>query len=214
MFNITWLIKNILKFLTVAVVIIIILNVFGIDTTSILASLGIVGVVLGLACQDIAKDLLAGIFIIFDNQYAVGDYIEINGFMGEVVELGLKTTKIKAYSGEVKSISNSSFTEVLNYNLSNYRLILKINLDYDCDLAKVEQVLEGLRKEIENMKLVKKYTLLGIDNYEESYMRYSIEVECKAMQQYGIKRAVYKLIYNSFRENEIKIASNKIRVEK
>ena len=61
---------------------------YGVDTTSVIASLGVVGVVLGLACQDIAKDFLAGIFNIFNEAYAVGDTVKINGFTGEVIEAG------------------------------------------------------------------------------------------------------------------------------
>ena len=93
------LFKNIIKYVIAIIVIILILNLYGINTTSIIASLGVAGVVVGLAFQDIVKDFLAGIFIIFDNAYAVGDWVEINGFKGEVISLGLKTTKVKAYTG-------------------------------------------------------------------------------------------------------------------
>ena len=103
-------VKNLIKYFIAIIVILAILSVYGVDTTSIIASLGIVGVVLGLACQDIAKDFLAGIFNIFDEAYAVGDTVKINGFMGEVISTGLKDTKIKAYTGEVMTISNSAFT--------------------------------------------------------------------------------------------------------
>ena len=73
------------------------MTVYGVDVTSVLAGLGIVGVVLGFALQDLAKDIIAGFSIIFENQYAIGDTISINGFKGEVIFLGLKTTKIKNY---------------------------------------------------------------------------------------------------------------------
>ena len=111
------LIRSIIQYIIAIIVIIMILNLYGVNTTSIIASLGVASLVIGLAFQDIIKDFLAGIFIIFDNEYDVGDYVKINGFTGEVVALGLKTTKIKAYSGEVMSLANSSFTEVINYNL-------------------------------------------------------------------------------------------------
>ena len=108
-----------------------ILNLYGINTTSIIASLGVASLVIGLAFQDIIKDFLAGIFIIFDNEYAVGDTVEINGFKGEVISLGLKTTKIKAYTGEVKALSNSSFTEVINYSLNHSNILMYIPISYE-----------------------------------------------------------------------------------
>ena len=103
-----------------------ILKLYGVDTTSIIASIGVFAAVIGLAFQDILKDLLAGISIIFDNKFAVGDTVEINGFSGTVIQLGLRTTKIKSFTGEIKSIGNSSFNEVINYSLSD--AILYINI--------------------------------------------------------------------------------------
>ena len=89
------LIKNIIKYIIIIFLILSILTVYGVDVTSVLAGLGIVGVVLGLALQDLAKDIIAGFSIILENQYAIGDTISIGDFKGEVIFLGLKTTKIK-----------------------------------------------------------------------------------------------------------------------
>lgn len=76
------LINNIIKYLIAIIIIIMVLNIYGVNTKSIVASIGIVGAVIGLAFQDIIKDFLAGIFIIFDNAYAVGDWIKIDNFKG------------------------------------------------------------------------------------------------------------------------------------
>ena len=95
------LIINIIKYIIAVIVIINILNVYKINTDKIIASLGIASVVIGLAFQDIIKDLLAGIFIVFDNAYAIGDWITVDNFKGEVISMGLKTTKIKANTGEI-----------------------------------------------------------------------------------------------------------------
>ena len=94
--------KSICKYLILIFVVLGILNLYGVDTTSIIASLGVFAAVIGLAFQDILKDFLAGVSIIFDNKYAVGDTVSINGFIGTVVSLGLRTTKIRSSSGEIK----------------------------------------------------------------------------------------------------------------
>ena len=113
------LINNIIKYLIAIIIIIMVLNIYGVNTKSIVASIGIVGAVIGLAFQDIIKDFLAGIFIIFDNAYAVGDWIKIDNFKGEVISMGLKTTKLRAYTGEIMILSNSSFNKVgLLYQLA------------------------------------------------------------------------------------------------
>ena len=207
------LIKNVVKYTIAVIIIIAILSLYGVDTTSIIASIGIVGVVLGLACQDIAKDFLSGVFLIFDNAYAVGDYVEINGFKGEVISLGLKTTKIKAYTGEVKIISNSAFTEVTNYNLKQSKLVIDIPLSYDCDIEKVEKVLNDLVPEIKAIPDVRKEVeLLGIERFESSSIIYRIAIDCSPMSQYGVNRAVLKLIKLTFDKNKITIPYEQLDV--
>lgn len=206
------LIKNIIKYIIAIIVIIMILNLYGVNTTSIIASLGAVSVIIGLAFQDIIKDFLAGVFIIFDNEYAVGDWVKINDFTGEVVSLGLKTTKIKAYSGEVKALSNSSFTEVINYNLNPTNLFLEIPFNYDEKIEVIEELLQEVGNKIKKNKDVHSFELLGINSFEESYLKYAIVINCKAMTHYGIKRELLKLIKISMEEKEINIPYNKIDI--
>ena len=206
------LIKNVIKYIIGIIVIIMILNVYGVNTTSIIASLGAVTVIIGLAFQDIIKDFLAGIFIVFDNAYAVGDWVTINGFKGEVISLGLKTTKIKSYTGEVKIISNSSFNEVVNYNLNKSRIIVNIPVSYETNIEKLENILNKIKEEIETDKDVYKMELLGIDEFADSSIIYSVAVECAPMTGIPIKRKVNKLIKVTFDKNKIVIPFNQLDV--
>ena len=197
--------KSIIKYLILIFVALGILDAFGVDTTSIIASLGVAAAVIGLAFQDILKDFLAGITIIFDNKYAVGDTIEINGFTGTVISLGLRTTKIKAFTGEVKCIGNSSFTEVTNYNLAVADLFIKLNVAYDTNIDKLEEVLESLRKDILAIENVEDYKLLGVDALGDSSIVYLIDITCKAMTGAGIKRKVLRLVKDKFDKEKINI---------
>ena len=206
--TVTSLIKNIIKYIIAIVVVIAILNVYGISTTSLITGLGLVGVVVGLAFEDIVKDLIAGIVIIFDNHYEVGDYISVNGFMGEVISVGLKTTKIKSYTGEVKIISNSAFNEVINYSMADYKLILKIAISYNQDISKFESSITELIPGLTKLDGVKKVELLGIDSYEASSMKYAVEITCKAMSQYSVKRQSLILIKKKLDKDNISIPYN------
>lgn len=197
--------KNIFKYLILIFVVLSILKIYGIDTTSILASIGIFAAVIGLAFQDIFKDFLAGISIIFDNKYAVGDVIEINGFKGTVISFGLRTTKIKSFTGEVKCIGNSSFNEVTNYNLSDADLFLKLNVAYNTDIDKLEKVLSSMKDDILNIQNVKDYSLLGVDELSDSSIVYMINIKCAAMTNLGIKREVLKMIKKKFDKEGINI---------
>ena len=198
------LINNIIKY--------IILSTYGVNTTSIIASLGAVSVIIGLAFQDIIKDFLAGIFIIFDNAYAVGDYIEINGFKGEVISLGLKTTKIKSFSGEVKILSNSSFTEVINCTMNHSKLVITVPFSYNEKIEKIEKALNKVKEKIEENKDVYTMDLLGVDKFDDSSMHYAILIECVPMKHIGIKREVLKLIKQTFDTDKIEIPYNQLDI--
>lgn len=199
------LVRSVVKYIVLIFIILGILKLYGVDTTSIIASLGVFAAVIGLAFQDILKDLLAGISIIFDNKYAVGDVVEINGFKGTVIELGLRTTKIKAFSGEVKSIGNSSFNEVTNFNMANADLFLKLNVAYNTDIDKLEKVLNSLKKDILNIENVTDYQLLGVDEFSESSIVYMVDISCKAMTTLGVKRKVLRLVKDAFDKEGISI---------
>ena len=199
------LVKSVVKYIVLIFIILGILKLYGVDTTSIIASLGVFAAVIGLAFQDIIKDLLAGISIIFDNKYAVGDVVEINGFKGTVIELGLRTTKIKSFSGEVKSIGNSSFNEVTNFNMANADLFLKLNVAYNTDIDKLEKVLNSLKKDILNIEDVTDYQLLGVDEFSESSIVYMVDISCKAMTTLGVKRKVLRLVKDAFDKEKISI---------
>lgn len=206
------LIKNIIKYLIAIIVIILILGVYGVNTTSLIASLGAVSVIVGLAFQDIIKDFIAGVFLVFDNAYAVGDWVEINGFKGEVISLGLKTTKIQAYTGEVKILSNSSFQEVINYNLNPSKIVINVPVGYEVDLDKIENILEKIKKEVLRNKNVQTMDLLGVDAFEDSFIAYAIVVECASMTHIGVKRQVLKLIKKEFDQEGIVIPYNQLDV--
>ena len=171
----------------------------------IIASIGVFAAVIGLAFQDILKDVLAGASIIFDNKYAVGDVVQINGFTGTVIEFGLRTTKIKSFSGEVKSIGNSSFSEVINYNLSDADLFIKLNVAYDTDIDKLEKVLESMKEDILKIDNVKGYKLLGIDELGDSAIIYMVDITCKAMTGVVIKRKVLRMVKDRFDKEGISI---------
>ena len=197
--------RSIFKYLILIFIVLGILKIYGIDTTSIIASLGVFAAVIGLAFQDIVRDLLAGVAILFDNKYAVGDTVSINGFQGTVIEFGLRTTKIKAFTGEVKSIGNSSFSEVINYNLSNCDIFLKLNVAYNTNIEKLEMVLESIRDKVLEIEDVTDYKLLGVDELGGSSIVYLVDVSCTASGRFSAKRKFLRLVKDTFDKEKIEI---------
>jgi moderate conductance mechanosensitive channel len=106
--------ENIVYYVIYFIAIVTILGLFGIELGPILASAGVLGLAIGFGAQGLVKDVVTGFFILFENQYGVGDRVRMNGVEGTVEELGLRTTTIKGDNGEYFYLSNSSITQVAN----------------------------------------------------------------------------------------------------
>lgn len=206
--------KNIIKYLIGIFTILAILTIYGIDVSSVLAGLGIVGIVVGLALQDLAKDIIAGMSIVLENQYAVGDIISIDDFKGEVIFLGLKTTKIKSYDGRIKIVSNRNATNVINFSMVDSVAIVDIDVSYEENNDKVEDILTELCSELtESLPYLKgKVTLLGIEELASSSVKYRIVANTKAMQNYTVERLIRKAVKKRLDAKNIKIPYPQIEV--
>lgn len=208
------LINNIIKYIIAIVVILMILEVYHVNTSAILASLGIVGVVIGLALQDLIKDFIAGIFIIFDDQYNVGDTVTINDFRGEVVALGLKSTKLKSIKGDVMSISNGQIKEVINHSLENSLALVEVDVAYEENLDHVLEILEDECEKFSKTEknLCGKFNILGVTDLGSSGVRIRITVETVPLEHFQVERDLRKAIKDRFDKEQIEIPFNQVVV--
>lgn len=207
-------ILNIVKYTICIFVILAILATFGINVKSILAGLGIGAAIIGLAFQDLAKDLIAGISIITEGQYEVGDTIEVEGFMGEVVFLGLKTTRIKDYKGATKIIANRYMDKMINYSLENSLAIVDVSVSYDHSNEEVEKVINELFKKLNGKMAFAKgeLQLWGVNNLDDSSVVYRIALEVESMQHFAAERFLRKEIKEAFDKANIKIPYPQVEV--
>ena len=205
---------NVLRVICLIIAILIILEIYGVKTSAIIASLGAVTVVVGLAFQDILKDFIAGFSFIFEDSYNVGDWVTINNFKGEVISIGMKTTRIRAYEGEILIINNGSITQVINHTAANSLAIVDVNVSYDSDIDKVEKVLndlcEKLKGTIKNLK--GDITLLGIENLGDSAITFRLTAEVEAGTQYAVQRQIRKAVKLDLDKNKIEIPYNQLVV--
>lgn len=206
--------KAIVKYVVIMITILSILTVYGVNVASILAGLGLLGAVIGLALQDILKDVFAGIGIILENQYAIGDNIEIDHFRGEVISLGLKTTKVKNYQGAIKVFANRNITEVINYSLASSLAIVDVSVAYEEDLKKVEKVLTDLAEELSESleNLEGPVEVLGITDLSDSSIVYRLTVETRPVENFQIERQIRRAIKDRFEAKKIKIPYPQIEV--
>ncbi len=207
-------ILNVIKYSVVVIIILAILANFGVNVKSIVAGLGITTAILGLAFQDLAKDLIAGISIITENQFEVGDIVEYDGFMGEVVFLGLKTTRIKDYRGAVKIIANHKLDTIINYSLNNYLAIIDLRISYSENPDKVTRALEEIKQELKGKipNATGEIQVWGLDDFEDSNMRYRVVVETKSQEHYEAQRILRSEFKKRLDERNIKVTCQQIEV--
>lgn len=207
------LINNILKYIILILCALSILEVYNISTKGIIASLGVAGLVAGLAFQDTLKDLLAGFSIIFENAYAVGDTITVGNFKGKVISLGLKTTKIQAINGDIEIISNSNITSVINHSLDDAYEFIDIPVSYDENIEKVETILNNiLQEELKTNEEVLDADLLGIEKLDSSSINFRLRIKTHSMKQYDVRRTILKHVKQEFNKNNINIPYNQVVV--
>lgn len=201
------------KYLLLIIALLIILGFYGIDTKSLIASLGVVGVALGLALQDTLKDLIGGISLILENYLTVGDIVTYNDFTGEVIELGLRTTKIKKASGEVMIIANRNIDTIINSSQKKANLFIEIDTAYEEECQKVERILKGvITKAIKEGLILEDSSYLGVNELGASSVKYLINIHCDPTKKYNIKRAILEKVKLAYEKENIKIPYNQIEV--
>ena len=208
------LITNFIKIFTWTVVILIILNIYNINTTSVIASLGVASAVLGLAFQDTLKDVIAGITIILENYFIVGDYIKYNDFMGEVISFGFKSTKIKNFNNEIMTISNRNISEIINLSQQKAAIVIDIPIAYEEDPDNVEKVINIILNKIAKDKdvLDDTCTYLGVNELDSSSVNYMIRFLSDHDKQWATKRKALRIIKQELDKAGIKIPYNQIEV--
>ena len=205
--TINGLVNNLIKYFFIIIDIIMILDIYDVDTKTLIASLGVVGFVVGLAVQDTLKDFVAGITIILENQYRVGDTITVKGFRGEVIFLGIKSTKIKSYTGEVMIIANHLIEEVINHSLDKSVAIVDIPVSYDTNVEKLESILNKLFDRLNGSLdgLKGNISILGLQSYDDSSISFRVVADTLPMMHYQVERELRKVIKMELDKNKIEI---------
>ena len=124
------------------------LSILGVNVNAIVASVGIVALIVGFGAESLVADVVTGIFLLFENQYNVGDIVEVNGFRGTVKEIGIRTTSIIDTGKNVKIVNNSDMKNILNRSDNASIAVSSIDVPYPTDLEKLEAQIPALMKDI------------------------------------------------------------------
>lgn len=205
--TISKLISNVVKYLIWFIVTIVALTELSIDITPFIASAGVLGLAIGFGAQEIVKDFITGFFLIFDQSFDVGDTIEVDGFKGTVLELGLRVTRIQSWKGEIKIINNGDIQTLINYSKADTMAIVDFGVAYDTDLIKLQDLMEPLLDEIHKKyeQLTERPSFLGVTELADSSINLRIIGRTEPMTHFGIERGIRKDIVVYFNEHDIEI---------
>ncbi len=187
---------SIIKYTIGIIATLLILSFFGVNVVPALAGLGIAGLVIGLGAQRFINDLISGFFIIFEHHFDVGDKIEVKGFKGDVIDIGLKTTKIKNWKGEVKILNNGDINDITNFALFESVAVVDFAIAYqeniDEAIAVVNQHLVELRELLP--QIIEDPVVLGVTNLGSSSVDLRIIAKTKNEEHYAVERMMRKKI--------------------
>lgn len=159
------------------------LAILGVDVSTIFASVGVLALILGFGAESLIADLVTGVFILFENQYNVGDIIEVGGFRGEVLEIGIRTMSVKDAGGNIKIINNADMKNVINRSEKQSIAVTDVSVSYDTDLEELEEKLvKEILPEIRDRNsdiFIDDVHFVGVEQLADSgvVLRFSAEVE-------------------------------------
>ncbi|MET4562594.1 mechanosensitive ion channel family protein [Lysinibacillus parviboronicapiens] len=202
------LLQSVISYVVYFSAIIAILSSLNIKVAGLLAGAGIVGLAVGFGAQSLVKDVITGFFIIFEDQFGVGDYIKINAAEGTVVEIGLRTTKIKGATGEQFIIPNGSIGEIINYSVNNSKIFIDLQMTTDANFERAEAIINKYLSTLPEVheELVAVPAFLGVQNVKGTEVTIRIAAETLPQQQYGVARTIRRDVTKLFEENNIPMA--------
>ena len=176
------------------------------------ASVG--GVAVGLGAQSFIKDMINGIFILFEEQYSVGDYVTIDNSKGIVKAIGLRTTELRDFNGDIYIIPNGSIQVIVNHSKGDMRVLVDIGIAYEADIELAISVINEVCSQYnqENPNITTPIEVLGVTALNDSNVNIRVIGETKPMKQWEAERELMKRIKLEFDKRGIEIPYNKVQV--
>ncbi len=215
--TLTELLCGLFKYLAIIIAVVWGLAILGVNTTSVLAGVGIIGLILGFGAQSLIEDVITGFFIIFEGQYNIGDIIILDEFRGIVRNIGVRTTTIEDAGGNLKVVNNS---DIRNFqNRSRYRSVAlcDVGISYSTDLKKLEAMLKPALAKMfmDNQKLyLSEPVYYGVEELADSGVVLRFGVETDEANVFAAKRRLARDLKILFDEKGIEIPFPQVVVHK
>ena len=201
--------KSTIGFVLGFVVIIMLLEAVGIPIVPLITTAGVAGLAIGFGAQKLVRDVIAGFFILMEDQYGVGDYVTIGVATGIVEDLGMRTTRIIDKFGKLYILSNGDITQVCNLSREELRMCLDIALPASTDLEKAKRVLDRVGATIAKdypSQVNKAFISDGLTQISSASVTVRLVGSVVAQHQEDIQTKIYEKILEAFQENDLQLA--------
>lgn len=196
------LLRSASRYVLIFVCILSILSVCNIEVSSLLSTVGLtMAAAIGIGAQNFVKDVVAGLFMIFENQFSVGDHIKTEDDEGIVTATALRVTYIRSLKGYQIIIPNGSISRVINYTRGGYSVMVDILTPYESDTRSVMEVINAAVQHFANEKkelFIERPEVLGIVSFGESNITIRIACQTKALQQWEVERGLRLAVKEAF----------------
>ena len=203
---------DIIRFVFFFLLVVVVLQINGVNVTALITGLGVASVVFGLALQDFLKDIIMGVHILSDKFFKVGDVVRYNGLEGTVVSFNVRTTKLKLVDyGEILTISNRNITEIM---VVGDMFDLDLGLPYYVDSDKIHETLQVLSERIAGIEGVTKSEYKGVQSFNDSSITYRIRYWTPPdSRRHDVRRAANRIVQDGLKEAGIPVPYNHLDVE-
>ena len=212
--TISLLLLNLLKWIIGIAAVFMILGAWGADTTMMLASAGVLTLIIGLGSQALVADILAGIFIVFEGDFQVGDIVILDGWRGEVKCIGIRTTKLMDAGGNVKIVNNSDIRSIVNQTKELSLAKCSVGISYGDRIERVEKIIaDNLPKIKEKIPaIVEGPFYKGVSELAESSVNLLFVAKCREEDIYQVQRDLNREIKIVFDDNNVNIPFPQVTV--
>ena len=207
------ILKSIAGGLIIAIVIVMALDQVGVNIAPIIASAGILGIALGFGAQNLVKDFLSGIFMILEDQYGVGDSVDLGEAVGTVEAVGLRVTRVRDVDGTVWYVRNGEILRVGNQSQNWARTVLDITVAYESDLDQVQQLLQEeatamYEDERYHDIIIEAPEVWGVERFDKDGAVVRVVLKTAPLQQWPVARALRQRIKARFDQAGIHIPTS------
>ncbi|MDX6227923.1 MAG: moderate conductance mechanosensitive channel [Frankiales bacterium] len=194
--------RSILSFMVLTIALVMVLDALGLNIAPLLTGAGIAGVAVGFGAQNLVKDFLSGIFMILEDQYGVGDWIDAGMAAGTVEAVGLRTTRLRDADGTVWHLRNGEILRIGNFNQGWSRVVIDVPISYAQPIDRAQQVVLAAATSVAADPdyadmVLDPPTVPGVQSYEEKWLTLRVVVRTRARQQEEVSRAVRLAIKNA-----------------